>query len=107
MNSFSVARAGFPAADQSLARARVQNKPTRRSRILHRRNLSSLLAHRVRACACGPLERTGVAYATLMQVKNSTGEDVREGVRVSAASEQDLPGSKGVANFALKCVIDT
>lgn len=38
------------------------------------------------------------------QVKNSTGDDVREGIRVTSTFEQDLPGSRGVANFALKCV---
>lgn len=39
------------------------------------------------------------------KVKNSTGDDLREGVRVTSASEQDLPGSRGVANFALKLVM--
>lgn len=37
-------------------------------------------------------------------MKNSTGEDQREGVRVTSTHEQDLPGSRGVANFALKWV---
>ncbi|KAL3140724.1 hypothetical protein ABBQ32_005280 [Trebouxia sp. C0010 RCD-2024] len=41
-----------------------------------------------------------------LDVKNSTGEDVREGVRVTSANEQDLPGSRGVANFAVKWVKD-
>ncbi|KAL0028673.1 hypothetical protein WJX79_009914 [Trebouxia sp. C0005] len=41
-----------------------------------------------------------------IDVKNSTGEDQREGVRVTSTHEQDLPGSRGVANFALKWVKD-
>ncbi len=41
-----------------------------------------------------------------MQVKNSSGEDVREGVYVSSAEEHDLAGSKGSANFVIKWVRD-
>ncbi|DBB17979.1 hypothetical protein WJX82_000373 [Trebouxia sp. C0006] len=41
-----------------------------------------------------------------IDVKNSTGDDQREGVRVTSTDEQDLPGSRGVANFALKWVKD-
>ena len=39
-------------------------------------------------------------------MKDSTGDDVREGVRVSAADEVDLPGSRGSAHFALKWARD-
>lgn len=39
-------------------------------------------------------------------MKDSTGDDVREGVRVSAADEVELPGSRGSAHFALKWVRD-
>ena len=39
-------------------------------------------------------------------MKDSTGDDVREGVRVCAADEAELPGSRGSAHFALKWVRD-
>ena len=45
-----------------------------------------------------------ICESSNIQVQNSSGEDKREGVRVTSAFEQDLPGSRGVANFALKCV---
>ncbi|KAK9842024.1 hypothetical protein WJX81_004623 [Elliptochloris bilobata] len=41
-----------------------------------------------------------------LDVKDSTGDDVREGVRVSSADDVELPGSRGSANFALKWVRD-
>ena len=41
-----------------------------------------------------------------MQVKNSTGDDVREGVRVTSLHVEDLKDSRGEANFALKWVKD-
>ena len=41
------------------------------------------------------------------QVKDSTGEDTREGVTVTSTHEEELPGSKGSANFALKWVRDS
>lgn len=37
-----------------------------------------------------------------LQVKNSVGEDVREGVVVDLAEQHDLDGSRGTANFVLK-----
>jgi hypothetical protein len=40
------------------------------------------------------------------QVKNSAGEDAKEGVRVTATEEHDLPGSRGTANFVCKWVRD-
>ena len=40
------------------------------------------------------------------QVKNSSGEDTREGVYVSSAEEYELAGSKGTANFVIKWVRD-
>ena len=40
------------------------------------------------------------------QVKNSTGDDVREGVRVTSAHTEELKDSRGTANFALKWVRD-
>lgn len=39
-------------------------------------------------------------------MKDSTGEDVREGVRVSSADTAELASSRGTANFALKWVRD-
>ncbi len=42
----------------------------------------------------------------LPQVKNSAGEDVREGVYVSSAEDHELAGSKGTANFVIKWVRD-
>ena len=44
--------------------------------------------------------------SALLQVKNSSGEDVREGVYVSSAEEHELAGSKGTANFVIKWVRD-
>lgn len=38
----------------------------------------------------------------VLDVKNSVGEDVREGVVVDPAEQHDLDGSRGTANFALK-----
>ena len=43
----------------------------------------------------------------LRQVKDSTGDDVREGVTVTSSHEEELPGSRGSANFALKWVRDS
>ena len=40
------------------------------------------------------------------QVKNSSGEDTREGVYVTSAEEHELAGSKGTANFVIKWVRD-
>jgi hypothetical protein len=40
-------------------------------------------------------------------VKDSTGTDVRKGVTVTSTHEEDLPGSKGTANFALKWAKDS
>lgn len=40
-------------------------------------------------------------------MKNSTGDDVRTGVTVTSLHEEELPGSKGTANFALKWVKDS
>lgn len=42
-----------------------------------------------------------------MQVKDSTGEDTRKGVQVTSQHQEDLPGSKASANFALKWVRDS
>ncbi|KAK9908399.1 hypothetical protein WJX75_007289 [Coccomyxa subellipsoidea] len=42
-----------------------------------------------------------------LTVKDSTGEDTREGVTVTSTHEEELPGSKGSANFALKWVRDS
>jgi hypothetical protein len=39
-------------------------------------------------------------------VKDSTGEDIREAVTVTSLHEEELPGSKGTANFALKWAKD-
>lgn len=41
-----------------------------------------------------------------MQVKNSSGEDTREGVYVTSAEDHELAGSKGTANFVIKWVRD-
>jgi hypothetical protein len=41
-----------------------------------------------------------------MQVKNSTGEDRREGVYVTSAEEEELHGSRGSCNFQVKWVRD-
>ena len=43
----------------------------------------------------------------LIQVKDSTGEDTRQGVTVTSSHEKELPGSKGTANFALKWARDS
>lgn len=43
----------------------------------------------------------------LIQVKDSTGEDTRQGVTVTSIHEEELPGSKGTANFALKWARDS
>ena len=37
-----------------------------------------------------------------MQVKDSTGDDERKGVEVTSTHEEELPGSRGSANFALR-----
>lgn len=42
-----------------------------------------------------------------MQVKDSAGDDTREGVYVSASEVHDLSGSRGVANFVLKWAKDS
>ena len=52
------------------------------------------------------LEATSETGPLPSQVKDSTGEDVREGVRVTSANEVDLPGSRGTAHFALKWARD-
>jgi hypothetical protein len=36
------------------------------------------------------------------QVKDSTGDDERKGVEVTSTHEEELPGSRGSANFALR-----
>lgn len=41
-----------------------------------------------------------------IDIQNSAGEDTRQGVRVSSARDQDLPGSRGTAHFMLKWVKD-
>ena len=56
-------------------------------------------------CNAGRLRRLRHSRARA-QVKDSTGDDVREGVRVSAADEVELPGSRGSAHFALKWMRD-
>ena len=38
----------------------------------------------------------------LVQVKDSRGEDERKGVEVTSTHEEELPGSRGTANFALR-----
>eukprot|EP01026_Neomeris_dumetosa_P031729 TRINITY_DN2515_c0_g1_i10.p3 TRINITY_DN2515_c0_g1~~TRINITY_DN2515_c0_g1_i10.p3 ORF type:complete len:163 (-),score=24.27 TRINITY_DN2515_c0_g1_i10:469-957(-) len=45
-------------------------------------------------------------YAYCLTVKNSAGEDVREGVYVSATEEHEMAGSRGTANFVLKWARD-
>ena len=55
---------------------------------------------------CTRLKRSLQHARARVQVKDSTGDDVREGVRVSAADEVELPGSRGSAHFALKWVRD-
>jgi len=40
-------------------------------------------------------------------MKNSQGEDTREGVHVSPAEVHDLSGSRGVANFVMKWARDS
>lgn len=37
-----------------------------------------------------------------MQVREAGGSEVRENVHVSAAEQQELPDSKGTANFIMK-----
>ena len=41
-----------------------------------------------------------------LQVKDSTGDDIREGVRVTSQNVEDLKDSKGQCNFQLKFVKD-
>ncbi len=41
------------------------------------------------------------------QVKDSTGDDIRENVRVNDSEEQDIPNSRGTAHFALKWARDS
>ena len=38
----------------------------------------------------------------MFQVKDSTGDDERKGVEVTSTHEEELPGSRGSANFALR-----
>ena len=38
----------------------------------------------------------------LVQVKDSRGEDERKGVETTSTHEEELPGSRGTANFALR-----
>ena len=45
--------------------------------------------------------------ADFVQVKNSVGDDVREGVRVTSLHTEELKDSRGTANFALKWVKDS
>lgn len=40
-------------------------------------------------------------------MKDSTGDDCRTGVTVTSLHEEELPGSKGKANFALKWAKDS
>ncbi|KAK9838391.1 hypothetical protein WJX84_009249 [Apatococcus fuscideae] len=42
-----------------------------------------------------------------IDVKDSTGDDVRENVRVNDSEEQDIPNSRGTAHFALKWAKDS
>lgn len=56
------------------------------------RLVSLLFAHRA-------LQPATAAVAPTMQVKESAGSETREGVRVSAAEEHELSGSKGTAHF--------
>lgn len=51
------------------------------------------------------LEAHHIAFAS-QQVKNSAGEDAREGVRVTSLNVEELKDSRGTANFALKWVKD-
>ena len=39
---------------------------------------------------------------SLLQVKESSGDERRDRVRVSAADSFDIPGSRGTANFLIK-----
>eukprot|EP00887_Chlorella_sp_A99_P001614 scaffold8.g1614.t1 len=61
---------------------------------------------------CIKADLEGVASVSLpearycLTVKNSAGEDVREGVYVSADEVHELSGSRGTANFRLKWVRD-
>lgn len=45
-------------------------------------------------------------YSYCIDVQNSAGEDAREGVYVTSASEEELTGSKGTCNFQVKWVRD-
>lgn len=40
-------------------------------------------------------------------MKNSQGEDIREGVHISPTEEHDLSGSRGTANFIMKWARDS
>ena len=42
-----------------------------------------------------------------LQVKDSAGEDIREGVYVAADEVHELSGSRGVANFVMKWAKDS
>ena len=41
------------------------------------------------------------------QVKDSSGDDVRNNVRVNDSEEHDIPNSRGTAHFALKWAKDS
>ncbi|CAK0784172.1 hypothetical protein CVIRNUC_007375 [Coccomyxa viridis] len=41
-------------------------------------------------------------YTYTVTVKDSRGEDERKGVEVTSTHEEELPGSRGTANFALR-----
>lgn len=40
-----------------------------------------------------------------LQVKNSTGEDQRDGVYISSTGEEDLHGSRGTCNFQVSSAV--
>ncbi|BDA44885.1 probable CXXC motif containing zinc binding protein [Coccomyxa sp. Obi] len=48
-----------------------------------------------------------LGHTYTLTVKDSTGETTREGVTVTSSHEEELPGSKGTANFALKWARDS
>jgi hypothetical protein len=41
-----------------------------------------------------------------LQVKNSAGEDTRDGVYITSTNEEDIVGSRGTCNFQIKWVRD-
>lgn len=58
-------------------------------------------------CQCSDHALVELFILHLIQVKDSTGEDTRQGVTVTSSHEEELPGSKGTANFALKWARDS